>query len=230
MQNGFGSSPMGMGMNLTSDAHLIKDVSRAIILEVLAYNFYQRLIQLTPSEQFRQIILRIQHDEMKHYHWFTMILRMMGGQQPQIPFGELPKDFKEGVQKAIQKELEATAYYQDIASRSTTHYVQMHFMHASHDEQRHATWLQNILMMDNMEMNHSSSREIPEGLKVAKNPAFPVGSKAIINADHMPNMRGAEATIVGAYDTTVYMVDYISTTGEKVKNHKWLVESELSPK
>ena len=232
MQNGFVSSPMGMGMgmNLTSDAHLIKDVSKAIILEVLAYHFYQRLIQLTPSAQFREIILRIQHDEMKHYHWFTMILRMMGGQQPQIPFEELPKDFKEGVQKAIQKELEAAAYYQDIASRSTTHYVQMHFMHASHDEQRHATWLQNILMMDNMEMNHSSSREIPEGLKVAKNPAFPVGSKAIINADHMPNMRGAEATIVGAYDTTVYMVDYISTTGEKVKNHKWLVESELSPK
>ncbi|MBM7607292.1 hypothetical protein JOD29_000529 [Lysinibacillus composti] len=45
----------------------------------------------------------------------------------------------------------------------------------------------------------------------------------------MPNMKGAEATIVGAYDTTVYMVDYISTAGEKVKNHKWLVESELSP-
>ncbi|RQW76135.1 DUF1541 domain-containing protein [Lysinibacillus composti] len=51
----------------------------------------------------------------------------------------------------------------------------------------------------------------------------------MILADHMPNMKGAEATIVGAYDTTVYMVDYISTAGEKVKNHKWLVESELSP-
>lgn len=230
MQNGFGSGPMGMGMNLTSDSHLIEDVSRAINLEVHAYNFYQRLIKLTPNEQFRQIILRIQHDEMKHYHWFTMILRMMGGQQPQITFGEIPRDFKEGVQKAIQNELEASAYYQDIASRATTHHVQMHFMHASHDEQRHATWLQNILMMDNMKMNHSSSGEIPEGLKVAENPAFPIGSKAIINADHMPNMKGAEATIVGAYDTTVYMVDYISTAGEKVKNHKWLVESELSPK
>ena len=230
MQNSFGSSPMGMGMDLTGDAQLIQDVSRAIISEVHAYNFYQRLLQLTPNEQFRQIILRIQHDEMKHYHWFTRILSMMGGQQPQIPFGELPRNFKEGVQKAIQDELEASSFYQDIASRATTHHVQMHFMHASHDEQRHATWLQNILMMDNMEMSHSSSRKGPKGLKEAKNPAFPVGSKAIILADHMPNMKGAEATIVGAYDTTVYMVDYISTAGEKVKNHKWLVESELSPK
>lgn len=230
MQNGFGSSPMGMGMNLTSDAHLIEDVSRAIILEVHAYNFYQRLIQITPNEQFKQIILRIQHYEMKHYHWFTMILRMMGGQQPQIPFGEIPRDFKEGVQKAIQKELEASSFYQDIASRATTHHVQMHFMHASHDEQRHATWFQNILMMNNMEMNHSYPRGIPKGLKVAENPAFPIGSKAIITADHKPNMKGAVATIVGAFDTTVYMVDYISTAGEKVKNHKWLVESELSQK
>ena len=230
MHYGFGSGPIVMGMNLTSDAHLREDVSRAINLEVHAYNFYQRLIQLTPNEQFRQIILRIQHDEMKHYHWFTMILRLMGGQQPQITAGEIPRDFKEGVQKAIQNELEASAYYQDIASRATTHYVQMHFMHASHDEQRHATWLQNILMMDNMELNHWSSGIIPEGLKIAENPAFPIGSKAIINADHMPNMKGAEATIVGAYDTTVYMVDYISTAGEKVKNHKWLVESELLPK
>lgn len=231
IQNGFGGSPMGMGMgmNLTSDVHLIEDVSRAIIAEVHAYNFYQRLAQLTPNEQFRQIILSIQRDEMKHYHWFTMILRMMGGQQPQIPPGELPRDFKEGVQKAIQDELDASSFYQGISSRATTHHVQMHFMHASHDEQRHATWLQNILMMNNMQMNHSSSREIPKSLKVAENPAFPVGSKAIILANHMPNMKGAEATIVGAYDTTVYMVDYISMTGEKVKNHKWLVESELSP-
>ncbi len=226
MQNGFGSNPMGM--NISSDAHLIEDVSRAIILEVQAYNFYQRLVELTPNEQFRQIIFRIQRDEMKHYHWFTMILRMMGGQQPQIPFGEIPKDFTEGVQKAIQKELEASSYYQDISSRATTHPVQMHFMHASHDEQRHATWFQNMLLMDNMEMNHSNSNAVPKGLKVAENPAFPIGSKAIINADHMPNMKGAEATIVGAYDTTVYMVNYTSTTGEKVTNHKWLIESELS--
>lgn len=42
---------------------------------------------------------------------------------------------------------------------------------------------------------------------------------------------GAKATIVGAYDTTAYAVTYTPTTGGPVvKNHKWVIESELSAK
>jgi hypothetical protein len=38
-------------------------------------------------------------------------------------------------------------------------------------------------------------------------------------------------TIDSAEHTTVYMVDYMPTTGgEMVKNHKWVTESELSAK
>lgn len=80
------------------------------------------------------------------------------------------------------------------------------------------------------EMEHSSSGEVPENLKEAENPKYEVGSKAIIEADHMEGMKGAEATIKGAYDTTVYMVTYTPTDGgEKVENHKWVTEDELSP-
>ncbi|MEH7471494.1 YdhK family protein, partial [Priestia megaterium] len=44
-------------------------------------------------------------------------------------------------------------------------------------------------------------------------------------------MKGAKATIDSAEKTTVYRVDYKPTTGgEKVKNHKWVTESELSTK
>jgi len=129
------------------DMNLINDVSNAIILEVLAYNFYQRLAELAPNEQDRQTILRIQRDEQKHYHWFSMILRRMGGQQPTIPAVVLPLNFEEGVRTAIKDELEAAAFYQDIAYRAEDiHPIQMHFMHASHDEQRHATWFQNMMM------------------------------------------------------------------------------------
>ncbi|AET62044.1 lipoprotein [Paenibacillus terrae HPL-003] len=78
-------------------------------------------------------------------------------------------------------------------------------------------------------MNHSTSSELPVGLKEAENPAFKVGSQAIIRADHMAGMSGATATIVGAYTTTAYTVSYTPTTGgEKVTNHKWVTESELS--
>ncbi|MYL58498.1 DUF1541 domain-containing protein, partial [Virgibacillus halodenitrificans] len=38
------------------------------------------------------------------------------------------------------------------------------------------------------------------------------------------------AKIDSAQKTTVYMVDYVPTTGgKKVTNHKWVTESELAP-
>ncbi|GAA1376228.1 YdhK family protein [Peribacillus frigoritolerans] len=77
-------------------------------------------------------------------------------------------------------------------------------------------------------MNHSSSGEVPKGLKEAMNPKFKVGSKAIINSDHMEGMEGAEATIVSAFDTTIYTISYTPTTGrEKVINHKWIIHEEI---
>ncbi|MGG1676455.1 YdhK family protein [Neobacillus sp. NRS-1170] len=77
-------------------------------------------------------------------------------------------------------------------------------------------------------MNHSGSGEVPKGLKEAENPTFKVGSKAIINAEHMVGMKEAEATIVGAFDTTVYTISYNPTTGgERVTNHKWIIHEEI---
>lgn len=77
-------------------------------------------------------------------------------------------------------------------------------------------------------MDHSSSGEVPDDLATAKNPTYPLGSKAVIHADHMGGMNGAIATIDGAYDTTVYTVTYTPTTGgEMVEDHKWVIHEEL---
>ncbi|MBN8200051.1 YdhK family protein [Bacillus sp. NTK034] len=84
--------------------------------------------------------------------------------------------------------------------------------------------------MDHEGMDHdmSSSGEVPEGLEEAASPTYEVGSKAIIESDHMSGMKGAEATIAGAYDTTVYTISYTPTTGgEKVEDHKWVIHEEL---
>ncbi|MGM0852818.1 MAG: YdhK family protein [Bacillota bacterium] len=82
--------------------------------------------------------------------------------------------------------------------------------------------------MDHGDMNHSSSGEIPEGLKEAANPTYSVGSKATLKDDHMEGMKGAEATIAGAYDTFVYTVTYTPTTGgKKVEDHKWVIHEEI---
>lgn len=70
---------------------------------------------------------------------------------------------------------------------------------------------------------------LPVGLKAAQNPAFPVGSKVILNTNHMTGMEGAEATVVAAYDTTAYAVSYKPTTDQpEVQNHKWVVHEELT--
>lgn len=81
----------------------------------------------------------------------------------------------------------------------------------------------------NMHMEHSSSGEVPEALQEAENPAFAPGSKVIIQEGHMEGMKGAEATISGAFDTTVYAVTYTPTGGgEPVENHKWVIHEELA--
>jgi hypothetical protein len=84
------------------------------------------------------------------------------------------------------------------------------------------------LGMNHSEMNHSSSGEVPKGLNEAKNPTYKIGSQTIIQTDHMKGMKGATATIVGAYNTTAYVVSYTPTTGgERVKNHKWVIQEEI---
>jgi Protein of unknown function (DUF1541) len=78
------------------------------------------------------------------------------------------------------------------------------------------------------EMDHSGSSEVPEGLKRAENPTYPESSKATIETDHMKGMKGAEATISGAFETTSYVVSYMPTNGgEPVENHKWVIHEEL---
>lgn len=77
-------------------------------------------------------------------------------------------------------------------------------------------------------MEHSASGEIPEGMKKAESPKYAVGSAVIIEKGHLPGMEGAEATVVGAYDTTVYRVSYEPVTGgARVENHEWVVHEEL---
>lgn len=81
---------------------------------------------------------------------------------------------------------------------------------------------------EHMEMNHSSSGDVPEELKVAENPTYPVGSQAVMHTNHMKGMDGAVATITGAYNTTVYSVSYTPTTGgDRVEDHKWVIHEEI---
>lgn len=54
------------------------------------------------------------------------------------------------------------------------------------------------------------------------------GTEVTLAADHMPGMKGAEATIDSSTNETVYMVD-VDTDGMTMTNHKWVVEDEIKP-
>ena len=71
---------------------------------------------------------------------------------------------------------------------------------------------------------------IHEELQDAGEAPLELGTEVTVNAAHMEDMDGVTAEISSAEETTVYMVDYTPMTGgEEVKNHKWLIESELLP-
>lgn len=78
-------------------------------------------------------------------------------------------------------------------------------------------------------MEHpSDGGPVPEGMTQATDPTYPVGTEVTLTADHMEGMNGAPATIVGAYDTYTYAIDYIPTDGsDPVLDHKWVVQEEL---
>ncbi|MDG5472276.1 YdhK family protein [Jeotgalibacillus sp. ET6] len=82
--------------------------------------------------------------------------------------------------------------------------------------------------MDHSGMHMSGSGEVPEGLEEAQNPAFEEGDTAIITEAHMEGMKGAEAVVIGAYDTIAYSISYDPTNGgERVKDHKWIIHEEI---
>src|SRR5699024_10190218 len=82
--------------------------------------------------------------------------------------------------------------------------------------------------VEGMEMEHSDSGEVPDGLKKAANPTYEVGSKAIIETDHMEGMKGAEATIDGDYDKTTDVISYTETNSRKrIENNKWVIQEEI---
>lgn len=82
---------------------------------------------------------------------------------------------------------------------------------------------------DHSAMSHpADGGPAPAGIREAANPAFPVGSRVTLAADHMPGMEGADATVAGAYDTYTYAVSYTPTDGgAPVVDHKWVVQEEI---
>ncbi|KRK09862.1 hypothetical protein FD11_GL000432 [Ligilactobacillus pobuzihii E100301 = KCTC 13174] len=90
----------------------------------------------------------------------------------------------------------------------------------SSDDQSHSS--------QKMKMHHGSNSQKDSSLKKAKDPKYKAGSKVKLSADHMKGMKNANATIVNAYDSKLYAVDYKPSSDKKVvKDHKWVTNDEI---
>lgn len=67
---------------------------------------------------------------------------------------------------------------------------------------------------------------VQEELENPGKPPLKDGTEVVVNADHMPGMTGARATIDSSTDETVYMVD-VDMGDMTMTNHKWVTESEI---
>jgi hypothetical protein len=68
----------------------------------------------------------------------------------------------------------------------------------------------------------------PEAFTPAEDPIYPVGTRVVLAADHLPGMEGAEAVVSAAFDTVLYAVSYTRTdTGEQVLWQRWVAHEEI---
>jgi rubrerythrin len=131
--------------SLQSDTHLLNHFINVISNEIQSYSFYQKLNELTTNNKYKRIILNIQQDEVKHLHWANMFLDKLGENKPQVPEGEIPKEFDTGLKKAIHDKLETISYYRHIANKATNLIVYIYFIHMAHEEHRHKSCLEYML-------------------------------------------------------------------------------------
>ncbi|XJZ27999.1 ferritin family protein [Bacillota bacterium Lsc_1132] len=118
---------------------VLREIAKAINDELQAVQYYTRLAELAPNNQFRQAVLAIRQDEIKHLHWFSRVYQELSGKYPPITLGvELPGSFKRGVRDSIKDEQEAAPFYRRIAAQISNQQISQRFLRAANDEQRHA--------------------------------------------------------------------------------------------
>ncbi|MEK3989207.1 DUF1541 domain-containing protein [Robertmurraya sp. FSL R5-0851] len=61
----------------------------------------------------------------------------------------------------------------------------------------------------------------------AGNKPIATGTEIKTVADHMEGMKDSIQTIDSSVETTVYIVDFVTSDGHEVKNHKWVAEEDL---
>lgn len=124
---------------------LIQDIGKAVQDEFNAIHYYTKLAELTTNTEFRNLILRVRQDEIKHFHRFAKIYTDLTKKYPHITLNHtLPTSFKQGIRESIRDEQETVPFYRSIAARLSNQKHKNTVMQAANDEARHFKVFSNI--------------------------------------------------------------------------------------
>ncbi|MDF2608482.1 MAG: ferritin-like protein [Bacillales bacterium] len=107
--------------------------------EWAAYNFYTKLMESTNDEFFRSLIDHARMDEKKHYNDFQKLhYKLTGKYYTNNEKIESVTNFKEGIRKAFEDELEAAEKYRKMMFEIPDDEDYEPLLNAMHDETEHA--------------------------------------------------------------------------------------------
>jgi rubrerythrin len=127
---------------------LLVDMAKAVNDEFQAVQYYTKLADLAPNQQYRQAILGIRQDEIRHFYQFSRAYnRLSGNYSPLSLRVQLPSSFAVGVRDSYQEESDTVPFYRNIASQVSNQQMKRHFLRAAEDENRHAQYFAQIASM-----------------------------------------------------------------------------------
>ncbi|GER65862.1 hypothetical protein BpJC7_12570 [Weizmannia acidilactici] len=135
------------GAGNPQQAVFLANLIRAINGEYSAIACYEQIARRAPSPQFRDIIMEIRDDEIRHFQTFSGFYTNITGTRPQPKINEpCPPTYTGGLEFGVKDEQNTVDFYRKIANSVQDPVMKMAFEDAAKDEQHHAVWFLYLLM------------------------------------------------------------------------------------
>ncbi len=122
-------------------------LTTTMIGEQDAIDYYEKLAQMAPNENFARVIMGFREDEMKHLGNSKALFKRLSGQSPELPPVKQPRirSFQEGLEQAIFDELGAYEAYRNIYLDNDQPIIRNIFFENLTDEMEHAAKINFML-------------------------------------------------------------------------------------
>lgn len=148
----------------------LKLVKEAVLGEKEDELFYDYLISIAPTQEEKEIIASIRDDEMKHNKMFRKIYKDFTGmdidQEENVEF-EKPKNYIDGISRALFGELKAVEKYREIRKGLPTRYYRDMLFEIITDELKHSTKY-NYLYTKNMTHHENNTPRNNYGSRIRR--------------------------------------------------------------